>query len=137
MMRPGTIVLSLCALCAATPAPLEERNKAVSGLVSGVLDGVDGFVRGLLGNLDNAVNRGDRDEVIDILRQVKPSKGSFTTTEEAFSRVRDIAHQSGKDLNIFDFAAQLMANGLISGTVDGLFDYVQGFSSNESSSNNK
>ncbi|KAG9254172.1 uncharacterized protein F5Z01DRAFT_707780 [Emericellopsis atlantica] len=135
-MRLGAVILGLGALCVASPAPLDKHNDVVNAFVNGVMGGVDDVVRGLLGHLSDAVNRGDRDEAIDILHQMSPSRKSLKSTEEAIARLQAIAASSGKDIDIVDYAAKLVANGLISGTVDGLFDYIDGFFSKESSNNN-
>ncbi|KAI6780610.1 lipase B [Emericellopsis cladophorae] len=117
-MRLSAVILGLRALCFASPAPFEERLDVVNALANGVVDDVDEVVRGLLGHLSDAVNRGDRDEAIGILQQMSPPRKTLESTEEAMARLQAIAAISGKELDIVNYAGKLIANGLISGTVD-------------------
>ena len=136
-MRFSAAILGLHAFGVANAAPLEERQNLVGGLVTGVTGTVDDLVRGLLGDLDRAVKNGDRDGALNAMRELQVSKKAPSDVEDAFTRLQTIATNDEEDQNLVDYAGQLIANGLILGSVGDLFDYAKDLASAENSSKNR
>lgn len=105
----------------------------IDGLVGGVVNGLDGVVSGLLGTLHDAVEAGDIDEVLDVLRKLKPTK-TLASVEEASAVVKQIVTSTPS--SIIELQGQLIANGVISGTVDDLFNFASGLATNKSGHSN-
>lgn len=94
---------------------------------------LDGVVKGVLGDISNALDNEDRDGVLSALHKLQPAK-TPASVEEAVSIVQAVANSSYP--TVVEYSAHLIANGIISGTVEGLFDYAKGLVSDENSSDN-
>ncbi|KAL6405914.1 uncharacterized protein AUP68_10798 [Ilyonectria robusta] len=110
-----------------------EERQLIGGLVGGVVNGLDDAVSRLLGTLHDAVEAGDIDEVLDILRKLKPTK-TLASVEEASAIVKQIVTSTPS--SIVELQGQFIANGVISGTVDDLFSFASGLATKKSGHDN-
>jgi hypothetical protein len=141
-MQPSVLLSLLSGFVAVTAVPSAQRpsphhlenRELVSGLVGGVVDGLDDVVSGLLGELKQAVRQRDRDQVLDILGKIKPAR-NITDIDEAIKAVTEVS--KSEPPNTIEYQARLVANGIITGTVSDLLDYAEGFVTGESGSNNR
>ncbi|KAF4998698.1 hypothetical protein FGRMN_3024 [Fusarium graminum] len=139
-MRFLSHLLSLCALSVlSTAAPSTPNTKLDErGLIGGVLNVVDNTlsktVIGLLGSLRNALDSGDRDKTLDILKKLEPTSKP-KNVKEASSVLKIVANSKPKD--IVEYSARLIANGIFFGDTLDLFEYAKGLATPENGSNNK
>jgi hypothetical protein len=141
-MHTLALTTALCGLAAASPVSTNgdtttrglETQEWSGGLIGGITGPADKLTSHLLGSIGDATNVGDRERVIDLLRTLEP-KRSPSTMEEAIAIIEKI-YESGAD-NIIERQAQLIANGLISGTVEDFFEYASGFAEGENRHDNE
>lgn len=112
-----------------------EDRSLVDGLVGGLVGGLDDLVGGLLDEIHDAVNDGDRDRVLSAMHSLEPTK-TPDSVEHASSIVEALAATATAS-TLIEFNAHLIANGIISGTVEDIFDYAEGLVSEENSSDNR
>lgn len=96
-----------------------------------------GLVSGLLNRVSDAVKDGDGDGVLDAMHGLVPTK-TPKSVEEASAIIESIAATASPS-SLAEYNAQLMANGILFGTVDqlfDLFDYAEGLVSEENSFKN-
>ncbi|KAF9783598.1 hypothetical protein IL306_008891 [Fusarium sp. DS 682] len=135
------VALSLSRYGLAAPYPATEgsaeaieRRQVRNGLVNGVDNPLAVTVSGLLDQLGDALNKGDRDKTLDTLQKLKPTKKPMSI-DDASSITEKVA-KSDPD-NIVEYSARLIANGVVSGSTDDLLSYAKGLGSEENSSNNQ
>ncbi|KAH7128942.1 hypothetical protein EDB81DRAFT_888716 [Dactylonectria macrodidyma] len=129
---------ALVAICGATTAissakeistlDFEERQ-LIGGLVGGIVNRLDDVTSDLLGTLHDAVEAGEIEGVLDVLRKLKPTR-TLANVEEASAIVEQIVTLTPS--SVIELQGQLIANGVISGTVDDLFNFASGIASNKS-----
>ncbi|KAF5608528.1 lipase B [Fusarium pseudoanthophilum] len=115
-------------------ASLIDRRQALSGLFNGVNNTLAVTVSGLLDELGDALNKGDREKTLDTLQKLKATKKP-KNVGEASSIIEKVA-KSEPD-NIVEYSARLIANGIVSGSTDDLLSYAQGLGSAENGNNNQ
>lgn len=106
---------------APTPADVAERS-LVTGLLGDVVQ-----------DIDSALQAGQWSSVLSNLRKATPT-ATPTAIPQAFSTLSSIHAASPSSL--YDYDAALVANGLVSGTVDSLLSFVQGALTGENSDAN-
>ncbi|KAH7025020.1 uncharacterized protein B0I36DRAFT_424657 [Microdochium trichocladiopsis] len=134
MLLPlGRLLLCLpLAHAAAVAVPRQDINEPVeSDLQLGAV--VGGLTSGLLGQLNTAISTGNLEGVLTQLRNLTPGNKP-SSVAEVTSILQPIAQT--KSATIIDYGAQLIANGILSGTVEGLFDFAQGAASGAGGSDN-
>ncbi|KAJ1322930.1 triacylglycerol lipase [Microdochium nivale] len=94
---------------------------------------VAGGIKGVLGQLTTAVSAGNAQGVITQLQNLAPEQrpGSI---EEVMAALQAVT--SARPATIIEYNAQLIARGILSGTVQDLLDFANGAVSAEGSSNN-
>ncbi|KAF4444286.1 hypothetical protein F53441_11194 [Fusarium austroafricanum] len=131
-------VLALSGVGAAAPSQLTgaefEKRQDLTGLVDGTANALVGSIVGLPNSLIDAINNGDREKTLDILQELNPVKKP-KNIDDASAITKAVA--KAKPDNIVEYSAQMIANGIISGSTDDLFDYAKGLGSEENGSNNK
>jgi hypothetical protein len=134
----GCIAFGSCKASAA-PQPLADPTgqptptvqQRDSTLVSGVLNDLDGIVddvvvnlvRGLLGQIHNAIEAGDRDGVLNAVEKLVPT--ATPTNVENASKIID-AIVAAEHTHILEHSSHLIANGIISSSVQDLLEYAGG-----------
>jgi hypothetical protein len=111
-----------------------ERRQALGGLFNGVNNALAVTVSGLLDELGNALNKGDREKTFDTLQKLKATKKPKNVGEA--SSIAEKVAKSEPD-NIVEYSARLIANGIISGSTDDLLSYAQGLGSAQNGNNNQ
>ncbi|KAF5551446.1 lipase B [Fusarium napiforme] len=111
-----------------------ERRQALSGLFNGVNNALAVTVSGLLDDLGDALNKGDREKTLDTLQKLKATKKPNNVGEA--SSITEKVAKSEPD-NIVEYSARLIANGIVSGSTDDLLSYTQGLGSAENGNNNQ
>ncbi|KAF5594973.1 lipase B [Fusarium pseudocircinatum] len=134
LLALGLTGVGLAALCIPNGVPLIEERQALSGLFNGVNDDLAVTVSGLLNELGDALNKGDRKKTLDTLQKLKATKKP-KNVGEASSIAKKVA-KSEPD-NIVEYSARLIANGIVSGSTDDLLSYAQGLGSAENGNNNQ
>ncbi|RBQ70423.1 hypothetical protein FVER53590_12236 [Fusarium verticillioides] len=115
-------------------ASLIDRRQALSGLVNGVNNALAVTVSGLLDELGDALNKGDREKTLDTLQKLKATKKPKNVGQA--SSIAEKVAKSEPD-NIVEYSARLIANGIISGSTDDLLSYAQGLGSAQNGNNNQ
>ncbi|KAF5637952.1 lipase B [Fusarium sp. NRRL 52700] len=115
-------------------ASLIDRRQALSGLFNGANNGLAVTVSGLLDKLGDALNEGDGKQTLDTLQKLKPTIKPKNVGEA--SAITEKVAQSEPD-NIVEYSARLIANGVVSGSVDDLLSYAQGLGSAENGNDNQ
>ncbi|RKK80486.1 hypothetical protein BFJ69_g4294 [Fusarium oxysporum] len=115
-------------------ASLIERRQALTGLFNGVNNALAVTASGLLDELGDALNKGDREKTLDTLQKLKATKKP-KNVGEASSITKKVA-KSEPD-NIVEYSARLIANGIVSGSTDDILGYAQGLGSVENGNNNQ
>lgn len=132
-MLPHAILLlcSRLAQAAAIIYPQHELNLAQRDPQLGQT--VAGGINGVLGQLTTAVSSGNAQGVITQLQNLAPEQrpGSI---EEVMAALQAVT--SARPATIIEYNAQLIARGILSGTVQDLLDFANGAVSAEGSSNN-
>ncbi|KAF5967618.1 lipase B precursor [Fusarium bulbicola] len=127
-------VVGLAAPSNSNGASLIDRRQALSGLFNGVNNALAVTVSGLLDELGDALNKGDREKTLDTLQKLEPTKRPKNVAE-ALSITEKVA-KSEPD-NIVEYGARLIANGIVSGSMDDLLSDAQGLGSAENGNENK
>ncbi|KAF5610121.1 lipase B [Fusarium subglutinans] len=130
----GLTVVGLAAPYNSNGASLVDRRQALSGLFNGVNNALAVAVSGLLDELGDALNKGDREKTLDTLQKLEPTKNPKNVAE-ALSITEKVA-KSEPD-NIVEYSARLIANGIISGSTDDLLSYAHGLGSAENGYDNQ
>ncbi|KAJ9628020.1 hypothetical protein H2203_003241 [Taxawa tesnikishii (nom. ined.)] len=138
-MRSSTVAASLLSICGAalgapapqpaaapapTAAPVLEERQLLSGILSAVASGVN-----------QALTANNFGSILTALESAKPT-ASPTNVQDAVSKLSSI-HNQAQPTNIYDYSAQLVANGLISSTVSSLVESIGGVLTGENNMNNK
>ncbi|KAJ4253909.1 hypothetical protein NW762_010307 [Fusarium torreyae] len=111
-----------------------EQRQVLSGLFNGVDNALGLKISGVLDSLRDALDSGDRKKTLNVLQKLESTKKP-KSLNEASSILKKVANSKPDD--IVEYSARLVANGIISGSVDELFSYAKGLGSNENGSNNK
>ncbi|ENH64977.1 Lipase B [Fusarium oxysporum f. sp. cubense race 1] len=140
-MRFSALLVALALTGAGLAAPynsngasLIERRQALTGLFNGVNNALAVTASGLLDELGDALNKGDREKTLDTLQKLKATKKP-KNVGEASSITKKVA-KSEPD-NIVEYSARLIANGIVSGSTDDILGYAQGLGSVENGNNNQ
>jgi hypothetical protein len=88
----------------------------------------------LLGDINSAIDAGDRDEVVNKLKQVKATSKP-KNAQQAIMKLRKM-HAMKPSANLYDWTAMLASNGLLNDPVVDLLAYAQGLVSAENSHTN-
>ncbi|PNP77075.1 hypothetical protein FNYG_09688 [Fusarium nygamai] len=129
----GLTGVALAAPYAPNGASHIERS-AVSGLFNGANNALAVTVSGLLDELGDALNKGDREKTLDTLQKLKATNKPKNVGEA--SSITEKVAKSEPD-NIVEYSARLIANGIVSGSTDDLLSYAQGLGSAENGNNNQ
>jgi hypothetical protein len=135
----GGIAFGSCAALAAPqphlagqPTPTLQERGLLSGVVDGLDNVVDGvvvtLVEGLLGQIHNAVQAGDRDGVLDAVKKLVPT-ATPTDVQSASKIIEAVA--KAERTNIIEYSSHLIASGIISGSVQNLLEFAGGLASDE------
>lgn len=115
--------LSLCGSSLAAPTPVDVAERS---LITGVLSSV-------VADVNNALSAGDWSSVLSQLTKATPT-ATPTAVSQAFSTLSSIHAASPSNLYAYD--AALVANGLVSGSIDSLLSFVEGGLTGENSDAN-
>ncbi|KAH7259131.1 uncharacterized protein BKA55DRAFT_638931 [Fusarium redolens] len=134
-----TLALSGCGLAAPYHATGSsgagiERRQALNGLFNGVDNALAVTVSGLLDELGDALNKGDREKTLDKLQKLKSTRKP-KSVGDASSIIEKVA--KSKPNNTVEYSARLIANGIVSGSTDDLLSYAKGLGSEENGNNNQ
>jgi hypothetical protein len=134
-----TLALSGCGLAAPYHATGSsgagiERRQALNGLFNGVDNALAVTVSGLLDELGDALNKGDREKTLDKLQKLKSTRKP-KSVGDASSIIEKVA--KSKPSNTVEYSARLIANGIVSGSTDDLLSYAKGLGSEENGNNNQ
>jgi hypothetical protein len=140
-MRFSALLVALALTGAGLAAPynsngasLIERRQALTGLFNGVNNALAVTASGLLDELGDALNKGDREKTLDTLQKLKATKKPKNVGE--VSSITKKVAKSEPD-NIVEYSARLIANGIVSGSTDDILGYAQGLGSVENGNNNQ
>lgn len=134
-MHASTIFLSLFSLCGAalalpaaapvpTPAPqLDERQD-----LGAVLEGIESAI-------GSALDSGDLTSVLSELKSVTATSTPADPTQ-AVSKLSSI-HASATPSSIYEYAADLLAEGLVTEDIETVIEYVEGVATGENSMSNE
>ncbi|KAH7309174.1 hypothetical protein B0I35DRAFT_471039 [Stachybotrys elegans] len=129
--------LTLASQATARPEPAVKEPTPTfdeRGLLDGVVDGVVvNLVKGLLGQVHNALEAGDADAVLKAVKQLVPTARP-TNVDGASKVIASLA--KARPTNILEYGSHLIANGIISGGVEDLLQIAGGSGPAEAGSSN-
>jgi len=114
---------------------LVERDPQLGTVIGGIVgEVIPGAIGSTLQQLSTAISAGNLQGVLTQIRNLTPAKRPGSVDE-----TRSILQAIGqkKPATILEYNALLIANGVLSGNVEGLFDFAQGVVSAAGGSNNR
>lgn len=116
-------------------ADLIDRDPQLSTVIGGIAgEVIPGAIGGALQQLSTAISAGNLQGVLTQIRNLAPAKRPGSV-DETRSILQSLSQR--KPATILDYDALLIANGVLSGNVDGLFNFAQGAVSGAGGSNNR
>lgn len=110
------------------------KRQALNGIFNGVNNALAVTVSGLLDELGDAMNKGDREKTLDTLQKLKPTKKPKSVADASSITERVAKSEPG---NIVEYSARMIANGIVSRSIDDLLSYAQGLGSAENGNDNQ
>lgn len=117
---------------AGASSPTVQERQLLKGALDNLNGAVDGIVvnlvKGLLGQIHNAIQAGDRDSVLNAVKKLVPT-ATPTNVQEASSIIEAVA--KAKHTNVLEYSSHLIANGIVSGSVPDLLEFAADLGSDE------